>query len=134
MQRTTSMHKIITKLDRSVQIWGDRYRTGQVLTNLLSNAIKYSPQAKKIIVSSKIAGNKISICVEDFGIGIKKDHLDKVFDRFFRVSESTLNTFPGLGLGLHISEEIVRKQGGTIEVRSTEGKGSTFCFSLPLKY
>ena len=133
MQRTTKMHEIITKLDRSVQLWGDRYRTGQVLTNLLSNAIKYSPQAKKIIVSSKLAGDKISICVQDFGIGIKKDHLNKVFDRFFRVSESKLNTFPGLGLGLYISREIVKRQGGTIEVKSTEAKGSTFCFSLPLK-
>ena len=133
MQRTTKVHKIITKLDKSIQMWGDRYRTGQVLTNLLSNAIKYSPQAKKIIVSSELAEDGITICVQDFGIGIRKDHLTKVFDRFFRVSESKLNTFPGLGLGLYITAEIIRRQEGTIKVTSTEGKGSTFCFALPVK-
>jgi signal transduction histidine kinase len=133
MQRTTKTHKIITKLDKSVQMWGDRYRTGQVLTNLLSNAVKYSPHAKKIIVSSKIDSNLISICVEDLGIGIKKDVLNKVFDRFFRVTESKMNTFPGLGLGLYIAAEIVKRQGGTITVESTEGKGSIFCFTLPLE-
>jgi len=104
-----------------------------VLTNLLSNAIKYSPQAKKIIVSSELAEDGITICVQDFGIGIRKDHLTKVFDRFFRVSESKLNTFPGLGLGLYITAEIIRRQEGTIKVTSTEGKGSTFCFALPVK-
>ena len=133
MQRTTKMHEIITKLDRPVQLWGDRYRTGQVLTNLLSNAIKYSPHAKKIMVTSKLTGDAITICVQDFGIGIKKDHLDKVFDRFFRVSEAKLNTFPGLGLGLYIAAEIVKRQGGTIDVKSIEAQGATFCFSLPLK-
>ena len=134
MQRTTRAHKMITKLDKSVQMWGDRYRTGQVLTNLLSNAIKYSPHGKKIIVSSKIDKDIIEICVEDFGIGIKKDLINKVFERFFRVSESKLNTFPGLGLGLYIVAEIVKRQGGTISVESTDGKGSTFCFSLPIKH
>ena len=87
MQRTTRVHKMVTKLDKSVQIWGDRYRTGQVLTNLLSNAIKYSPHGKKIIVSSKIDKDLITVCVEDFGIGIKKDLINKVFERFFRVSD-----------------------------------------------
>jgi PAS domain S-box-containing protein len=133
MQRTTKIHKIVTKLDRSVQMWGDRYRTGQVLTNLLSNAIKYSPHAKKIIVSSKLEKNLVRVCVQDFGLGIKKEVLDKVFERFFRVSESKLNTFPGLGLGLYIADEIIKRQGGTINVKSTDGKGSTFCFTLPLK-
>jgi two-component system CheB/CheR fusion protein len=133
MQRTTKIHKIVTKLDRSVQMWGDRYRTGQVLTNLLSNAIKYSPHAKKIIVSSKLEKNSITVCVQDFGIGIKKELLNKVFERFFRVSEAKLNTFPGLGLGLYIADEIIKRQGGSINVESTNGKGSTFCFSLPVK-
>ena len=133
MQRTTKIHKIITKLDKSIQMWGDRFRTGQVLTNLLSNAIKYSPQSKKIIVSSKLEKDAVTVCVQDFGIGIKEDHVNKIFNRFFRVSESKLNTFPGLGLGLYIAAEIVKTHGGTIAVESKQGKGSTFCFSLPFK-
>jgi signal transduction histidine kinase len=56
-----------------------------------------------------------------------------VFERFFRVTESKLNTFPGLGLGLYIASEIVKRQGGDIGVQNTKGKGSTFCFSLPIK-
>jgi signal transduction histidine kinase len=133
MQRTTRQHKIQNKLDRSVHMSGDRERTGQVLTNLLNNAIKYSPRAKKIIVSSKLEKNDVTICVQDFGIGIEESHLGKVFERFFRVSESKLNTFPGLGLGLYIAAEIVKRQGGSMSVRSKEGKGSTFCFTLPVK-
>jgi signal transduction histidine kinase len=130
MQRTTKTHEIVLELDKPVQVWGDSYRTGQVLTNLLNNAIKYSPHGKKIIVSSKSGKDKVTIFVQDFGIGIGKAHLNKVFNRFFRVSDSKLNTFPGLGLGLYIAAEIIKRQGGSINVKSKEGEGSTFYFSL----
>ena len=114
-------------------MYGDRYRVGQVITNLLSNAIKYSPGAKEVIVTSKTEEDKVTVCVEDFGLGIKKKLVNKVFEKFFRVTEPLLNTFPGLGLGLYFAAEIVKRQGGTMSVESTEGKGSIFCFSLPLK-
>jgi two-component system CheB/CheR fusion protein len=133
MQRTAREHKILLKLGKPVQMKGDRYRTGQVLTNLLNNAIKYSPKGKKIIVSTKIAGDTVSVCVEDFGIGIEKGQLEKVFDRFYRVTEPLLNTFSGLGLGLYIAAEIIQRQKGRIWVKSVKGKGSTFCFSLPVQ-
>ncbi|TMI86736.1 MAG: PAS domain S-box protein [Bacteroidetes bacterium] len=133
MQRTTKHHKIQKKLDKSVQMYGDRERTGQVITNLLSNAIKYSPEAKKIIVSSEIKNDTVIMCIQDFGIGIAPNLIDKVFDRFFRVTEPLMNTFPGLGLGLYIASEIVTRQGGKIWATSEKGKGSTFCFSLPMK-
>ncbi len=100
---------------------------------MLSNAIKYSPKADKIIVETNIKKTEVIICVHDFGIGISPEAVDKVFDRFFRVTEPMLNTFPGLGLGLYVAAEIVRRQGGRIWVESGEGKGSTFCFSLPLQ-
>lgn len=133
MQRTSRQHVIVKKLDKTMNLFGDRYRTGQVVTNLLSNAIKYSPAAKKILVTSKKDKKTVSICVQDFGIGIEKDQVNKVFDRFFRVSQPALNTFPGLGLGLYIASEIVKRQGGKIWAKSTKGKGSSFCFSLPVK-
>ena len=114
-------------------MYGDRYRVGQVITNILSNAIKYSPGAKEIIVSSKTEGEKVTVCIEDFGLGIDANLVDKVFDKFFRVTEPLLNTFPGLGLGLYIAAEIVKRQGGTITATSKKGEGSVFCFSLPLK-
>jgi PAS domain S-box-containing protein len=131
VQRTSRQHAIVKKLDKPIDLWGDRYRTAQVLTNLLTNAIKYSPDAKKIIVTSKREKGNITVCVQDFGIGIEKDHVNKVFDRFFRVAQPDLNTFPGLGLGLYIAAEIIKRQGGKIWAKSTRGKGSTFCFSLP---
>jgi signal transduction histidine kinase len=132
MQRTTSTHTIVRKLGRPVKINGDRYRTGQVLTNLLSNAIKYSPGAKKVIVSSKIEPGNIIVSVQDFGIGIEAELVDKVFDRFFRITESSYNTFSGLGLGLYIAAAFIKRQGGTIQAKSSKNKGSTFSFSLPL--
>ena len=130
-QRTTRKHRIEIKLDKRVEIRGDRERTGQVLTNLLNNAIKYSPEAKKIIVTSNINDGQVTVGVQDFGIGIEEELVNKVFDRFFRVTEPIMNTFPGLGLGLYIASEIVRRQGGDIWLQSKKGKGSTFYFSLP---
>src|SRR5678816_1963264 len=133
MQRTTKMHKIILKPGKEAELYGDRYRVGQVITNLLSNAIKYSPAGERVIISSKTGEGMVTVCVQDFGIGINEKLFEKVFDKFFRVTEPLLNTFPGLGLGLYIAAEIVKRQGGSMNVTSTEGKGSSFCFSLPFK-
>jgi len=69
--------------------------------------------------------------VQDFGIGIPNDKTDKVFEQFYRVSGNKQHTFPGLGLGLYISSEIIKREGGRMWVNSIEGKGSTFCFALP---
>ena len=132
MQRASKTHKIKLKLNGQTKMYGDPFRVGQVITNILSNGIKYSPGAKEIIVSSKSEDDMVTVCVEDFGIGIDANLLDKVFDKFFRVTEPLLNTFPGLGLGLYIAAEIVKRQGGTISATSKKSKGSVFCFSLPL--
>lgn len=133
LQITTEKHKIIKKLGKTKIIYADRERIGQVLNNLITNAIKYSPHSKKIIVKSFTHKDTITLCVEDFGVGIPKDKQNKVFEQFFRVSGSIQNTFPGLGLGLYVSSEIIKRENGRIWVESAEGKGSTFCFSLPLK-
>jgi PAS domain S-box-containing protein len=133
MQRASKTHKINLQLGEEVELYGDRYRIGQVITNLLSNALKYSPGAERVTISSKTDKGTVTVCVKDYGIGIKENLVDKVFDKFFRVTEPLLNTFPGLGLGLYIAAEIVKRQGGVMSAESTEGKGSVFCFSLPLK-
>ena len=120
-------------MPKSVKINGDRYRTGQVLSNLLSNAIKYSPRAKRIVLTTKLEEKAILFSVQDFGIGIEPQLLAKVFDRFFRITKSSASTFPGLGLGLYIASEFVKRQGGKIWATSKVGKGSKFTFTLPLK-
>lgn len=133
VQRTTSKHIIKKQLKFTKELVGDKDRITQVVTNLLTNAIKYSPGANEIIISSEDHETAVQLCVQDFGIGISADKKDKVFEQFYRVSGSKEYTFPGLGLGLYISAEIVKRLGGRIWVNSVEGKGSTFCFSIPVK-
>ncbi|RKR84956.1 PAS domain S-box-containing protein [Mucilaginibacter gracilis] len=133
LQRTTTKHTLIEDLNSETQIYADKDRIGQVLINLITNAIKYSPGSDEIIISSKIVDGTVEVCVRDFGIGIAKDKLGKVFEQFYRVSGDKEHTFPGLGLGLYISSEIIKREGGKIWVNSIEGQGSTFCFSLPLQ-
>jgi len=130
MQLTNNSHQIEVNLDQTCTIVGDKNRLGQVIINLVSNAVKYSPNADKILVTSENTGDHLKFCVQDFGIGIPVSQQGKLFSRFFRVSE---NTYPGLGLGLYISDEIIKRHSGTMGFVSTPGKGSTFCFTLPIK-
>jgi PAS domain S-box-containing protein len=132
MQRTSTSHTLVKKLAPTKSIYGDRDRIGQVITNFLTNAIKYSPTADKVIIKSIIDKENITLCVQDFGVGISKDDQEKVFGRFYRVSGDKQETYPGLGLGLYITAEIIKRQNGKIWVESEKGTGSTFCFSLPL--
>ena len=133
IQHTSNTHKIELKLAASKTILADRSRIAQVIINLLSNAIKYSPNADKVIITTKTIKNEIRLCIQDFGIGIPSSQQSKLFTRFFRVSNETTNTFPGLGLGLFISNEIIKRHSGSINFKSTEGKSTTFCFTLPLE-
>ena len=133
LQFTTRQHTIIKKLDESKKVYGDKERIGQVLTNLIANAIKYSPGSDKIIVTTELRNESIMFCVQDFGVGIAKDKQPKVFEQFFRVSDEKENTFPGLGLGLYISSDIIKRQNGKIWLESSEENGSTFCFTIPVK-
>ena len=132
MQRTTQKHKFILELNDLKKIKGDRNRIGQVIINFISNAIKYSPGKDKIIVSSKCDDNNIIISVKDFGIGIPKSGQSNIFKRFYRVSGENNYTFPGLGLGLYISAEIIKRHKGEIFFESKEGEGATFYFQIPL--
>ena len=132
MQLTSEQHAVLVKGRAGVKALGDRDRTGQVLINLIGNAIKYSPHSDKIVVSVKASATEITTCVQAFGLGISQGKQKKVFDRFFRVSGPSMESFSGLGLGLYISAEIIRRLGGKIWVKSTSGKGSSFCFTLPI--
>ncbi|MEO5782858.1 MAG: ATP-binding protein, partial [Ginsengibacter sp.] len=132
IQQTTEKHTIKVELAPTKIICGDKIRLGQVIINLLSNAIKYSPNASEILITSLIENHTIKLCVRDFGIGIPREKQSNVFDRFFRVGGDKHDTFPGLGLGLFISSEIIKRHDGHLTVKSIVGEGSTFCFTLPL--
>ncbi len=133
LQRTTERHNIVTHFSRSKKIYGDRDRISQVITNYLSNAIKYSPHSKKIIVATSSEKGSVMLSVKDFGVGISKEAQDKVFRRFYREEGKRQETFAGMGLGLYISDEIIRRHGGKTWVKSRKGKGSIFYFSVPVK-
>lgn len=130
MQPTSSHSIRVTgKLHRPVR--GDRDRIGQVVINILSNAIKYSPNADKIAIALSADRKNAYVAVRDFGIGIPKAQQKKIFTRFYQATDGDKKTYPGLGIGLYISEEIMRRHGGDIRVSSAEGKGSTFTVIIP---
>lgn len=132
LQRTAGQHTLIASATPVGEVFGDRERISQVITNLVTNAVKYSPKADRVIIDVNLDNGALNFSVQDFGIGIAAKDLNKVFDQFYRVSGDTQNTFQGLGLGLYISSEIIKREGGKIWVTSMEGEGSTFYFSLPV--
>jgi len=125
-------HKVVTELNFMGSIYCDSTRIGQVIKNMLSNAIKYSPGRDQVLISTKQSGNNLLVAVTDYGIGISEENRNRVFDQFYRVSNTEAYSYQGMGLGLFISAEIIRQEGGEIWVDSEENCGTTFCFSLPL--
>jgi len=115
-----------------VAIKGDREGLTEVFTNIVENAVKYNrPGGSVDITVNEFLGNAV-VRIEDTGIGIPENEMEKIFDRFYRVDASRGVTV-GSGLGLSIVKTIIEAHGGKIEVRSQYGKGSTFTVSLPIK-
>jgi len=112
------------------RVAADRDRVGQVLMNLVSNAIKYSPGGGSVGVNVKRRGDHIHIEVTDTGIGISEEDQRQLFTKFFRVDSSLTREIGGTGLGLSICKSVIDLHGGEIWVKSREGEGSTFAFSL----
>lgn len=110
---------------------GDPDKIEQVLENLVTNAIKFTP-AGRITVSAREEDEKVIIEVEDTGIGISKEHLDRLFDRFYRTDKARSRDKGGTGLGLSVVKSILDAHGSAIFVESEPGKGSRFWFSLPM--
>jgi PAS domain S-box-containing protein len=133
LQGTTQTHQLLLEQCIPIQVYGDRDRIMQVLFNLLTNAIKYSPHAKKVLLRVEKEGDQAMVSVQDFGIGIAQDQQTKIFERFYQAPNDRERTYPGLGIGLHISHEIIKRHGGKIWVNSNKGKGSIFRVMLPLQ-
>jgi signal transduction histidine kinase len=112
-------------------IYSDRARLSQVVLNLLSNAIKFTPDGGSITVRARRDDDGIVVEVDDTGIGIATDELDRVFDEFHQVDGSIAREYGGVGLGLALARRLVEMLGGTIAVRSELGRGSTFTVRLP---
>ncbi len=113
-------------------ISADNTRLSQVIANLLNNAIKYSNKGTNIQVKLWTTPDEIALAVKDQGIGIAPEHLDSLFELFYRVKSEQTRQIEGTGLGLYIARSIVEQHGGRITVESTPGAGSTFTVYLPL--
>jgi len=123
-------YHIIANGDGDVAVQGDRYRLVQVVTNYLSNGIKYSDGNMEVVIDLKHDEKNITVSVQDKGMGIPKNQLPYIFERFFR-AEKTKN-LEGIGLGLYLCRQIIHAHHGAVWVESEEGQGSTFYFSIPL--
>jgi signal transduction histidine kinase len=128
----SSVHELVlTPSPEPVIIRGDPDRLAQVVGNLLSNAIKYSPDGGKVEVTASLIRGEGWIWVRDRGLGIPRDHQDRVFTKFFRGEAARKRAISGTGLGLVLARQIVEAHGGSLGFDSEEGKGSTFWVRLP---
>jgi PAS domain S-box-containing protein len=123
-------HYVTHSGDLSIEVYADRHKIDQVIVNFVNNALKYAPSSEEIEIKVEEVIDAIKISVTDKGAGIPPDDIPHLFDRYFQVKKGN-NPTPGLGLGLYISEQIIKGHGGNIGVASVLGKGSTFWFTLP---
>lgn len=133
----TPNRKFVVDIGRdSRSVWADRLRLEQVLRNLMENAAKYSPEGTLIVIKVRKAGeagDSVQFSVSDQGHGIAPEHLNRLFERFYRVQDNRSSPIPGTGLGLPIARLIVEAHGGEIWAESVLERGSTFHFTLPAR-
>ena len=124
--------QITTTIQPALSLKGDSVSLTRAFTNLLQNAIRYTPSGGKVEVLLKAWGNRLQVMVKDTGVGIAKENLEKVFERFWRADRARSYDDGGSGLGLSITQAIIHSHDGTIEVTSDVGCGSCFVVDLPM--
>ena len=129
--RVDARYALHIKGDKTLVVTADEHRIDQVIVNFVNNAIKYAPDSKTIELEIGSEPGNVRVSVKDEGPGISLEKQPYLFDRYYR-ADHTGSQYSGLGLGLYICAEIIKKHGGDIGVQSTPGKGSTFWFTLPL--
>lgn len=112
-------------------IWGEARKLHQILVNLMTNAIKYSAPGTQVTLSARAEQGFIRFDVADQGVGIRKEHLARLFEKFYRADDPAVRRTAGTGLGLYIVRNLVNMLGGHVSVRSRPGKGSVFTVTLP---
>jgi signal transduction histidine kinase len=115
------------------EITSDPRRIELVVTNLLDNALKFSPEHTQCVLGARLEGASLAFWIQDRGIGIPPDQVDRIFERFYQIDSSITRRFGGVGLGLSLVQELVSSLGGRIEVTSAPGQGSTFTVRLPVE-
>lgn len=123
--------KIVSNIENDLMVNASSSRLQQLFSNLISNAIKYNTDNGSIFINACAKDSNIIIKIKDTGIGIDSNHINKIFDRFYRVNSSETNEIPGNGLGLSIVKDIVTLYNGSVSVNSKVGEGSEFVISFP---
>jgi PAS domain S-box-containing protein len=123
--------QVISTVVPEVEIQADREKIAAIFSNLISNAIKYAEEGARIDIRVEDRGEDICVCIADTGIGIPKEHLPKIFERFYMVDTSLTRKSGSLGLGLSIVKEYVKLHGGIVWATSEVGKGTKFFFIIP---
>jgi signal transduction histidine kinase len=113
------------------EVTGDPELLYQVFSNLLSNAFKYSPEQSKVTLSASAREGFVEVAIEDRGLGIPPDEIDRIRERYYRASN--VGTIPGTGMGLHLVDELVRRHGGRLDIESEEGRGTRMTVLLPIE-
>jgi len=133
IQQTQECSITLKSYVENINVFGDETRLEQVIINYLTNALKYSPDCKEVEVNFHLTPkSEIYLSIKDFGIGVPAEMQAHVFEKYYRVEESS-NRFQGLGIGLYISAEIIKRHNGRFGVSSKQGEGSEFYFALPLE-
>lgn len=130
--RLEDKYQLILKGNETLEVHADEHRIEQVVVNLVNNAVKYAKDSKEIHIHTESYDDHIKISVQDFGEGISESVIPHLFDRYYRADHFGAS-YSGLGLGLYICSEIIRKHSGKIGVNSKMGEGSTFWFTIPKK-
>jgi signal transduction histidine kinase len=133
MLLTAPRHTLLLDTDETLpQFEGDYDKLTQVVSNLVTNAVKYSPAGGEIVLKSRREDDSVHVSVQDHGIGISEDALEKIFTPYSRIDSETSHYIQGTGLGLAIVRQIVQMHGGRTWAESVLGQGATFHFTLPL--
>lgn len=131
-QKLLSDFEIVFDYDKEYYVLSDEKRISQVIYNFITNAINYSLDIKKIVITQELNNNNVCISVKDFGIGIKEEELELIWNRYYRVDKNHQRNVVGTGLGLSIVKEILEHYGYSYYVKSIHGKGSVFSFEIPI--
>ena len=132
-EKNISLKLDLSGLSEGCSLFWERDRVQQAVFNLLDNAVKYTPPGGGVHLSAREADKSLVISVTDTGLGIPKEHLARIFERFYRVDRDRSREMGGTGLGLSIVKHIVEAHRGTVEAQSELGRGSTFTLTFPKK-